>query len=89
MKYNFDEIIDRCDTDSVKYDDLYRNFGTTDVLPMWVADMDFKAAPQIVKAAEECCKRAVSATPFVQKKPNRLLSVGWVGDIIGLFGPNG
>ena len=27
MKYNFDEIIDRCDTDSVKYDDLYRNFG--------------------------------------------------------------
>lgn len=44
MKYNFDEIIDRCDTDSVKYDDLYRNFGTTDVLPMWVADMDFKAA---------------------------------------------
>ena len=78
MKYNFDEIIDRCDTDSVKYDDLYRNFGTTDVLPMWVADMDFKAAPQIVKAAEECCKRAVFGYTFRTEEAKQAF-IGWVG----------
>jgi len=45
-KYNFDEIIDRRGTDSVKWD------LTTDaeVLPMWVADMDFKTAPEITEA---------------------------------------
>ena len=44
-KYNFDEIIDRRGTASVKWD-LYGG----DVLPMWVADMDFKAAPAILQA---------------------------------------
>lgn len=45
-KYNFDEIINRRGTDSVKWD------LTTDgeVLPMWVADMDFKTAPEITEA---------------------------------------
>ncbi len=44
--YNFDEIIDRRSTDSVKWD-----LSTDrDVLPMWVADMDFKTAPEITEA---------------------------------------
>lgn len=45
-KYNFDEIINRRGTDSVKWD------LTTDaeVLPMWVADMDFKTTPEITEA---------------------------------------
>ncbi len=42
MKYNFDEIIDRHNTDCVKYDRCQEVFGTTDILPMWVADMDFR-----------------------------------------------
>ena len=54
MKYNFDEIIDRRGTDCVKYDDLNRTFGRTDLLPMWVADMDFRTAPAIIGAAEDC-----------------------------------
>lgn len=45
-KYNFDEIIDRRGTDSVKWD-LATN---AEVLPMWVADMDFKTAPEITEA---------------------------------------
>ena len=45
-KYNFDEIIDRRGTDSVKWD-LAKD---ADVLPMWVADMDFKTAPEITEA---------------------------------------
>lgn len=40
--YNFDEIINREDTDSLKYNWRERIFGKDDVLPLWVADMDFK-----------------------------------------------
>ena len=49
MKYNFDEIIPRKDTDSIKWDDA--PFG--EVLPMWIADMDFKSAPEILKALQQ------------------------------------
>ncbi|TXF79478.1 MalY/PatB family protein [Chryseobacterium sp.] len=45
-KYDFDEIIDRRGTDSVKWD-LAQD---PEVLPMWVADMDFRTAPEITEA---------------------------------------
>ena len=46
MKYNFDEIIPRRGTNSYKWDSA----GDADVLPMWVADMDFRTAPPVVEA---------------------------------------
>jgi len=46
MKYNFDEIIDRKKTSSVKWDLA----ADQEVLPMWVADMDFRTAPEITEA---------------------------------------
>ena len=46
-KYNFDETIDRRGTDSMKWD------VAENELPMWVADMDFKTAPEIIKALEK------------------------------------
>ena len=49
MKYNFDEIIDRRNTDSVKYDLVEKSGKPADVLPLWVADMDFRTAPGIVE----------------------------------------
>ena len=45
-KYDFDEIIPRRGTNSVKWDEE----PATDVLPMWVADMDFRTAPCVVEA---------------------------------------
>ncbi|MFZ4522577.1 MAG: MalY/PatB family protein [Bacteroidales bacterium] len=42
MKYNFDKLIDRTQTSSVKYDLRQTIFGKSDVIPMWVADMDFE-----------------------------------------------
>ncbi len=42
MIYDFDKHIDRSGTSSVKYDLRKTIFGTEDVLPMWVADMDFE-----------------------------------------------
>ena len=48
MKYNFDEIIDRRGTDCLKYDFGMKRKGRTDLLPMWVADMDFKLPEEIL-----------------------------------------
>ncbi|SMO42693.1 cystathione beta-lyase [Saccharicrinis carchari] len=53
MNYNFDEIIPREGTDAYKLDLREMVFGTDDVLPLWVADMDFKAPPAVVKALED------------------------------------
>ena len=50
MEYNFDEIIPREETDCFKYDYRKEYFGTSEVIPMWVADMDFKT-PDFVMAA--------------------------------------
>ncbi|MFH7015717.1 MalY/PatB family protein [Flavobacterium sp. FlaQc-47] len=49
MKYNFDEVIARKDSDSIKWDEV--PFG--EVLPMWIADMDFKSAPAILNALQK------------------------------------
>ncbi len=48
--YNFDEIIDRSTTSTVKYAGRKSFFGNADVLPLWVADMDFKTPDFIVEA---------------------------------------
>ena len=41
MKWNFDEPVRREGTDSIKYDLREETFGRNDIIPMWVADMDF------------------------------------------------
>jgi cysteine-S-conjugate beta-lyase len=50
MKYDFDKIIERRGTDSVKYDILQSLYGTDDIIPMWVADMDFEV-PGFIREA--------------------------------------
>ena len=50
MKYNFDEVIERRGTDSVKYDAVSERWGRSDLLPMWVADMDFRTPPFVIEA---------------------------------------
>lgn len=47
MDYHFDQEIDRRGTDSIKWD-----VAANDVVPMWIADMDFKTAPAVQKAIE-------------------------------------
>ena len=53
MTYNFDEIIERHNTASIKYDLLSTIFGKEDVLPMWVADMDFRTPDFVLEAIRE------------------------------------
>lgn len=50
MKYDFDQVIDRRNTDCYKWDALGRVFGDEGVLPMWVADMDFLPPKPVVDA---------------------------------------
>ncbi|WP_462305004.1 MalY/PatB family protein [Acidaminococcus massiliensis] len=47
-KYNFDQIIDRKNTSCLKYDFGMQRKGRTDLLPMWVADMDFALPEEIL-----------------------------------------
>lgn len=58
-RYNFDQMIDRRNTDCVKYDGLQDVFGCTDLLPMWVADMDFRTAPPVVEALRKRAEHGI------------------------------
>lgn len=49
MIYNFDEIIPRRHTNSVKWDEATQD----DIIPLWVADMDFRVLPQITDALRQ------------------------------------
>lgn len=57
--YDFDRVIDRRGTDSIKIDNVKAMFGKEDLLPMWVADMDFETPPCIIEAAMEKIKQPV------------------------------
>lgn len=50
MKYDFDRIIDRSGTNALKYSVLKERYGREDLLPLWVADMDFETPDFITNA---------------------------------------
>ena len=50
MQYDFDKYMERRGTECEKWDGMTEDFGTNDLLAMWVADMDFPAAPEILDA---------------------------------------
>lgn len=50
MKYNFDEQISRIGTNCLKYDKTNDFFGSNDILPMWIADMDFRTPDFVLDA---------------------------------------
>jgi cystathionine beta-lyase len=55
MNYDFDELVDRRGTGCVKWDEN----ADPDVIPLWVADMDFKAAPAIQEAIRKRAEHGV------------------------------
>jgi len=62
--YNFDELIDRTNTNSVKYDGRKMFFGNADLLPLWVADMDFRTPDFIVEAIRKRTEHEVFGYTF-------------------------
>ena len=87
MKYNFDEIIDRGGNRSAKYDERAKKFGTADVIPLWVADMDFRTAQPIIDA---CVSKAEEGIWGYTSRPDSYFQAvqqweqrrkGWTPDI--------
>ena len=63
-QYLFDEIISRKGTDCVKHDALQQFFGHDDLLPMWVADMDFRTPDFVMDALRQRCAHEVLGYAF-------------------------
>jgi cysteine-S-conjugate beta-lyase len=64
-KYDFDELVDRTNTHCEKYDSRERIFGNADVIPLWVADTDFKTPDFIVNAVKERASHEIYGYPII------------------------
>ena len=62
MRYDFDQVVDRSKNLSAKYDERVKKFGTDDVIPLWIADMDFRTAQPIIDALGSGPRRASGGT---------------------------
>jgi len=59
MRYNFDQAVDRSRNLSAKYDERVKKFGTDDVIPLWIADMDFKTAQPVIDALKDRAEEGI------------------------------
>lgn len=67
-KYDFDAEYDRRNTLSYKWDTLPMNFsGRTELIPMWVADMDFKCPDEVVTAVTQAAQRGIYGYTYPSK----------------------
>jgi cysteine-S-conjugate beta-lyase len=75
MKYDFDKVVDRKNTGSAKWDLVAARFKDKDVIPMWVADMDFMTAPSIIEALQNKAGSGIFGYP--------LRTDGYYGAVMG------
>ncbi len=75
--YNFDEIIPREGTNCIKYDGREWVFKTDDVLPMWVADMDFRTPGFIVDAVKKRADHEIYGYSFKPESYYKSI-IGWM-----------
>jgi len=64
-KYDFDHLLDRRNTCSLKWDFCQQILGVPGVIPMWVADMDFPAPPEVVEAVKKRAEHGAYGYPLV------------------------
>ena len=75
-QYNFDQIIDRRNTNSLKYDFAVERGRPADVLPLWVADMDFRAPQPVLDALQAAVAHGIFGYSEVKEDYFRVVS-GW------------
>ena len=69
-EYNFDAFINRLNTDSLKWDE----FKDLDVIPLWVADMDFASPPSVINAVTDRVKHGIFGYTHSPDKLNDLIA---------------
>ena len=96
MNYRLDERINRRGTWSEKWDTGQQLFGDPDVLPLWVADMDFACAPAIVEAVTERGKQGIygytlrpkeyidAITGWFSRRHDWRVESAWLTDVPGV-----
>ncbi|MGP0585009.1 MalY/PatB family protein [Paenibacillus timonensis] len=96
MTYHFDERLPRRGTYSEKWDLGRELFGDPDVLPLWVADMDFRCAPAIVEAVTERAKHGIygytsrpkeyldAITGWMERRHGWKVDASWLTDTPGV-----
>jgi cystathionine beta-lyase len=96
MPHNFDEIINRENTDAIKLEKCKLLFGTENVLPLWVADMDFRTPDFVLNAIQKRLEHPVlgyTTTPadffelfaaWTQKLHDWQIKTEWTGFIPGI-----
>ncbi len=97
MKYNFDEQIERANTECVKYDLRKELFGNENVIPLWVADMDFRTPDFVIEAMKKRLKYEVfgyalyppklynSICRWVEKRHNYNIKSSWISFTPGII----
>jgi len=65
VEFDFDKVIPRKGTSSYKWDYCEKIFGTNDLIPMWVADMDFEAPEEIKRAIQKRAEHGVYGYTFI------------------------
>ncbi|KAA6351916.1 Cystathionine beta-lyase PatB [termite gut metagenome] len=76
-QYNFDEIIERRNTGALKTDILQARYGNSDLLPLWVADMDFRSCEKIIEAMQKRCEHGIFGYP-VATEAYYLSIINWL-----------
>lgn len=74
MTYDFDEIIDRTGTNSLKYDFARERGKPDDLIPLWVADMDFRAPQEVVDALKAKADHGIFG--YSEPKENYFAALG-------------
>lgn len=94
--YNFDEIIDRRGSSALKTDALAERFGKSDLIPLWIADMEFKCADFIIEALHKRTEHGIfgytqapqsyynSIINWVKEQHNWNIKQEWISFIPGI-----
>lgn len=79
MQYDFDEVINRRNTQSSKWDNVGARVGNPDALPMWVADTDFRCPQPVVDAVKARAEHMIYGYPFVVPEFKQA-TIDWIRD---------
>ena len=96
MTYDFDELLERRGTDSVKWDGVQEVWGRDDLLPLWVADMDFRTPPFVMDALQRqlsggvlgytrpCADWAPAICDWLLRRHGWQVETGWISFVPGI-----